>query len=345
MIWYRELGFYSNPFSIKPAAFRSEVVGYDLGEILVKIDGAKVLFIEGEYGFGKTTILKHIVSRFGGKRRVVYYNCNRADTTIDAESILKGKYGFIRRIFGGLPRDMILLLDEVEKLSADDQKELLRLHKDGNIKSIVLFGPNFDRVGFSVEMRRRMVNNVIKLTELTDEEAIQLVRERVGALKLLDDRMIKLIFRHSGKNPRIMLENLEDVCKYAVENNEEEVKEEHLKEVLGLAQKAPAPKKARPKAQPIHSEAKAEKKTEKKEEKKAEKKQEKKKAEKRPKEEKIQIQREEKKTREEIKITPLEEDFPPEKPKGSDKKKPEPEFDEGQEPAEGEEESEYFYYY
>ena len=53
---------------------------------------------------------------------------------------------------------------------------------------------------------------------------------------------------------------------------------------------------------------------------------------------------EEKKAREEIKITPLEEDFPPEKPK-PDKKKPEPEFDEGQEPAEGDEESEYFYYY
>ena len=240
MIWYRELGFYSNPFSIKPAAFRTEVVGYDLGEILEKIESANVLFIEGEYGFGKTTILKHIIRRFGGKRRVVYYNCNRTDSTIEAESILRGKYGPIRRIFGGLPWDMIVLLDEVERLSAEDQKELLKLHKDGNIKSIVLFGPNFDRVGFSVEMRKRMVNNVIKLTELTDEEVIQLVRERVGALKLLDDRIIRQVFRHSGRNPRIMLENLEDLCKYAVENNEEEVKEEHLQEVLGIAVKIPA---------------------------------------------------------------------------------------------------------
>jgi hypothetical protein len=237
MVWYRELGFSSNPFSIKPGAFSSEIVGYDLSEILKKIEEARVLFIEGEYGFGKTSILKHIIAQFGGHRKVAYYNCNRADETINTHGILRGSKGFFARLVGVMPSDLILLLDEVERISQNDQKDLLKHYKEGHIKSIVFFGPDFDKISFSIELRKLMVNNVIKLTELTENEAVQLVRERVGNLKLLDDRIIKLVFRHSSNNPRLMLENLEDVLKYAVDNNEEQVTDDHLKEVLGIEAK------------------------------------------------------------------------------------------------------------
>ncbi len=249
MVWYKELGFSSNPFSIKPGAFSSEIVGYDLSEILKKIDEAKILFIEGEYGFGKTSILKHIIAQFGGRKKVAYYNCNRAEETINTHGILKGSKGALARLLGSMPSDLILLLDEVERVSQTDQKDLLKYYKDGNIKSIVFFGPDFDKISFSIELRKLMVNNVIKLTELTENEVVQLVRERIGNLKLIDDRIIKLVFRHSSNNPRLMLENLEDVVRYAVDNNEEQVTEEHLYEVLGVEQKPAkaekAPKKAR----------------------------------------------------------------------------------------------------
>jgi hypothetical protein len=269
MVWYRELGFSSNPFSIKPGVFSTEIVGYDLSEIIKKIDEARVLFIEGEYGFGKTSILKHIIGKFGGRKKVAYYNCNRADETIDTHGILRGSKGLLARLLGGMPADLILLLDEVERISQNDQKDLLKYYKEGNIKSIVFFGPDFDKVSFSIDLRKLMVNNVIKLTELTDNEAVQLVRERIGGLKLLDDRIIKLVFRHSSNNPRLLLENMEDVVKYAVDNNEEQVTEDHLKEVLGVEvrpvkaakvdapkKKAPKPSKPRPKPQPKPKEAK-----------------------------------------------------------------------------------------
>jgi len=29
-LWYKKLGFHNNPFSIKPAAFRDELVAYDM---------------------------------------------------------------------------------------------------------------------------------------------------------------------------------------------------------------------------------------------------------------------------------------------------------------------------
>ena len=121
MLWYRELGFHNNPFSIKPAQFKNAVTGYDLKGVFDKIDKGQMLFLEGQYGFGKTTILKHLIRAYGGRKEVIYYNCNRAESTIGTESLLKGKYGRFMRIFSGLPDNMILLLDEVEKLSQEDQ--------------------------------------------------------------------------------------------------------------------------------------------------------------------------------------------------------------------------------
>jgi hypothetical protein len=253
MAWYKELGFSSNPFSIKPGVFSTDIVGYDLSEVLKKIGDSQVLFLEGEYGFGKTSILKHIIRQFGGKRKLAYYNCNRADDTIGVEGIIKGADGFFGRLMGMLPEEIILLLDETEKLSEADQKDLLKFYKDGNLKSIVFFGPSFDKISFSVELRKLMVNNVIKLTELTAEEAVQLVRERVGSLKILDDDIIRLVFKHSQNNPRIMLENLEDLVKSAVDNNEEKITVELMNEVLGVNEKIAAPKKEeapKPKAKP-----------------------------------------------------------------------------------------------
>ena len=57
-IWYKELGFYNNPFSIKPMAFHDEIIGYDVDLVLGKIGNGEVMLIEGNYGKGKTTILK-----------------------------------------------------------------------------------------------------------------------------------------------------------------------------------------------------------------------------------------------------------------------------------------------
>ncbi|MBS1266788.1 MAG: hypothetical protein MAG795_00757 [Candidatus Woesearchaeota archaeon] len=245
MLWYKEWGFHNNPFSIKPAAFNDNVVGYDLTEIFDKISQGEILFLEGKFGYGKTTILKHIISRFGGQREVAYYNCNRKKGDIEVESVLKGKFGFFGKLFLGTPNNMIFLLDEVKELSEFDQQEMLRLFSNGNLKSVVLFGPKFELVNATPDLKEKLVDNVIELTKLTEEEAIDLVRERIGDIKLVSDDIIKKVFKHTKKIPRVLLENLEDVCKYAAENNEEEVTEDHLKEVLGI--KKSKKKKAKPK--------------------------------------------------------------------------------------------------
>jgi len=63
LVWYHKLGFFNNPFSVKPVVFHDEVIGYDqtMREIIEKIMDSNIVFISGEYGTGKTTALKGII--------------------------------------------------------------------------------------------------------------------------------------------------------------------------------------------------------------------------------------------------------------------------------------------
>ena len=62
-LWYKKLGFHNNPFNIKPGAYDNELVAYNMPYIYKKIDNGDMVFIEGYYGSGKTTILKNIINK------------------------------------------------------------------------------------------------------------------------------------------------------------------------------------------------------------------------------------------------------------------------------------------
>src|SRR3989338_7555729 len=172
--WYKEIGFFSNPFSIKPLAFHDEVIGYDIDLVFNKIENGEVLFIEGDYGKGKTTILKKIIRRFGGKRELIYYSCNITDNNID-----------------------------------------------------------FDRLKLSNGLTKLVGSNIIRLGELTEGDGIAIIRKRTGNIRLLSDDIIKIIFKKSNRNPRKLLKNCEDVCRYSVSQGYNVAREEHVKKVLG----------------------------------------------------------------------------------------------------------------
>ena len=67
---------------------------------------------------------------------------------------------------------------------------------------------------------------------ILDEDAIKLVRKRIGNLPLLSDEMIVEIFKKSKYNPRKLLANCEDVCKQAIDNFDDAVAQEHIDEIL-----------------------------------------------------------------------------------------------------------------
>ena len=231
-VWYQKLGFYNNPFSIKPAAFYDETIGYNLDDLFKLINNGELVFIEGEYGSGKTTILKHVIKRFGGKGKVVYYSYNVTERGMDMKGLLSGGQGFFSRVLKKMPNDMILLLDETLKMNKRDCANILGYKKAGNFKSVVFVGPDFKEAGLSDELAARVRQNRIKLRKLKASDAVLLVRRRIGNLPLISDSMIRMIYRFVGRNPRRLLEACEDVCRFAVERGDSKVRKAHITAVV-----------------------------------------------------------------------------------------------------------------
>jgi len=233
-VWFRELGFFNNPFSIKPAIFSDKVVGYEavVDEISYGVLNKKMLFLEGEYGEGKSTILKRLINDFGGKKQVIYYSCNRIETRLNVKRLLNNRYGFWGKLFDMKPKDMILLLDEAQELCKKDYSKLYSYHQEGYLKSIVFVGKTFDKKEIDEKVVELMKE--VKLRKLTEDEAVKVIRRRVGSLPLLSDDVIKQVYNSSNKNIRILLKNLESLCKHAVNYGETKITDELVKEVLGL---------------------------------------------------------------------------------------------------------------
>jgi len=233
--WYNQLGFYNNPFMIKPAAYHDRILGSNglVDEVIDKIRSGNVLFIDGDYGSGKTTILKRVIHEFGGKKRVVYYSCNRSENGLDVQRLAKGGRSFLQKIFGVQPNNMILLLDEVQDISRSDSEALYKSFDDKTFKSIVFVGKDFKKVELNNELKNLIGSNVIRMKSLNDDTAVEFIRARIGNLRIIPDSVIKLINKKADGNPRRLLKSCEEVCKYAVENFEDEVTEEIVKKALG----------------------------------------------------------------------------------------------------------------
>ncbi len=229
-VWFRELGFYNNPFSIKPAAFHDQIIGFEkvVDEISYGILNNKLVIVEGDYGNGKSSILKKLLNDFGGKKQVIYYSCNRMDNNLNIKMLLNGRYGFFGHLFDMKPKDMILLLDEAQELHSKDYERLYPYYQEGYIKSIILVGKDIKK-GDIVQGFKSHIEEV-SMHKMSEEIALKIVKKRVGELPLLPDLIIRKIYQKSNNNIRIMLKTCEEVCKKAVETGRKRVTEDFLKQ-------------------------------------------------------------------------------------------------------------------
>ena len=231
MIWYKKIGFNSNPFSMKPAAFQPDVVAYDLEYIYDKLESAEILFIEGEYGTGKTTILKSIISKFKEDNKIVYYSFN-AGRNFNLLGLLNGANSFLRRFTGLKHRNIILLLDEVHTMTKSQAKEILKYYQNGVLQSVVFVTHDYNCVTLPEDLQLYLEGNVIKTVPLSQNEAIELVENRIREIDLFSKKILKRIFELSDKNPRRFLANCEDIARYAVEMEDYKVSDFHIDSVL-----------------------------------------------------------------------------------------------------------------
>jgi len=245
-MWYRKLGFYNNPFSIKPAAYQDEMVAYDLDYIYDKIENAEMVFIEGSYGTGKTTILKNIINRFRGKNKLIYYSFI-SGYEFSLRKLLDGANTFVRRLAGLKAKNVILLLDEVQMMSKKDAEEILKYYQSGDILSVVFVTHVYDGVDLPEDIHHYLgEENIIRTVPLSYPEAFELVRSRIGDIDLYSQKVLKRIYDYADKNPRRFLEYCEDVARYSVELDEFKVNDSHVDAVLGHLDKKKSAQRSLP---------------------------------------------------------------------------------------------------
>ncbi len=237
-MWYNKLNFEENPF--EDNEFTKLI---DCEEILEEVDyrinSGGILIIEAKEGQGKTAVLKQAINKFGGLKKIAYI-----DSTLviepNIENVLIQKYGLFGRLFKKKPKGMILLIDDMDKISEKNNERIKYFYDQNYIKSIVITTTDEKKLAFSESLKHR-ISKKIKLKELTEENAVEVVNSRLNE-PIFDEEVIKETFKLSNKNPKEFLRNMNKLAEEKIENNKEITKGD-VKEILGLGQKSKKPKK------------------------------------------------------------------------------------------------------
>ena len=233
MDWYEELDFDENPFDTNPKRFADKLVGVEelLEEAHYRVAAGSLLFIEGKPGTGKTSILWNLIKKHRGK--IIYFDCEQLERTLNIEKLIVSRHGLIGRFFKRKPKNLILLLDNVSELSKKNSERVKYFFDQGYLLSAVFTGTNFQNVNFSQSLKERIGTRVVKTPELEPYQAVTLVRNRIGKLDKIEDTLIEELFKSSSRNPLKLLQNLDKLFTYSVENNEKQITEKILKKVVG----------------------------------------------------------------------------------------------------------------
>ena len=226
MEWYEELDFDENPFTTETKFVGNEDV---LKEAVYAIVSGNMIVLEGSDGSGKSKILKEIIKKFGGYGRIAYLNAKTLDRELNIEEVLAKKNGVLGFLFKKYPKNMILLLDDVEHLSPKNMERIKYFFDTNNLRAVIITTKNFENLKLTESVKQR-IRTVIPLHALSEFEAVQVVRDKVGE-HVLTDRVLKETYKCSERNMQKFLSNCELVCKAWLANKN--LSEEDVKKLLG----------------------------------------------------------------------------------------------------------------
>ena len=218
--------------------------GFDdmLTKIYMFIDmGQNYAAVYGDYGFGKTMMLRKIKHDLTWKYNIIYFEEPVTRDAIYAEILKACRVGFIGRLLKKTPKikdyekmgslvdkRVVLIFDEAHSLSDETFSYLRSLSENGKNFSII-FGGKPDLV--ALESEKRMPQYLIDRLKLgmpmramSETEAVDLIRRRVKLLAksekyLFTDEAIKFLAHKSKYIPREILENASSFVEYAIERD------------------------------------------------------------------------------------------------------------------------------
>jgi replication-associated recombination protein RarA len=230
-MWFEKLGYAYNPFIIKPGFFDDEVIGYDtqIDKLVELLKDGEMAFLEGHFGLGKTTILKYIINEFKGVNKVLYISRNRSDRAMNYTNLLKGASKGLKKFFKVKAKNTILIVDETAKINASDCDQIEEFYESGNFKSVLFVDYSLKEARLTKSVKTIIGENVVSLKPLTPKASVELARSRLeGNEELISSTLIKEVYELSENNTRRFLENLEDVCRHAIDAERTSVTKEDL---------------------------------------------------------------------------------------------------------------------
>jgi len=225
MEWYEDLDFDENPLKKETKFVGNEDV---LKETFYSIISGNIMVLEGAEGMGKSKILREVIKKFGGYGKIAYVNCKELDKELNIEKVLVKKNGILGWLFKRYPRNMILLLDDVEHLSSRNIERIKYFYDHNHLKSVIITTKDFGKLALGESVQQR-IRKVLPMQAISEFEAVQIFRDKVGDA-ILSDRIIKIAYQLSGRNIQKFLSNCEHVLQAYVANKN--LTEEDARKVL-----------------------------------------------------------------------------------------------------------------
>ena len=227
-IWYKTMGFSKNPFDTMPRI--NELKGVDslLQEIVYHIQAGNIFVIEGKEGKGKTSILLNTINQFNGIKKLMYINCETLHRHENITSIIKKRNGFWNRLLGKKPKQIILLLDNTTKLSKKNFNRLKYYFDQDYIRSLVITTENYKETRISDSLKERIGKRIVRIPNLNENDAIEIISNRIGDSKILNENILRKIFKHNNSSVKILLQNCEKVAISANEDDRLNIKMKDL---------------------------------------------------------------------------------------------------------------------
>ncbi len=216
MVWYRSLGFSSNPLDVRP---NSILIGLENEEeqLINHIKKGELCFLNGLTGSGKTSVLLK-VQEFMKDHIFIYLDAQDLPRNFNLEEELKKKRNFFDKItLRKYPtKTPVLIIDEFQ----DTDKNLVleargkwERQRNRRIKSIVLAQISKILKNVTPSFKERLGSRMVTLPTLDDEEMKEIIKKRLNNPKLrinyaskLDDEAINLLVDCADGNPRRLLE-------------------------------------------------------------------------------------------------------------------------------------------
>ena|SRR3989338_2163783 len=205
--WYLKSGFDENPFDTDPEVDEDLVEYQDIIEDLIyRVEASSMVFIEAPAGMGKTAAMVQLIKAFEGKGKVIYYDCSELKKKVEIDHLMRNRYGVFGRMFNVVPKEMIVLLDNVSELSRENAERIKYFFDQNYIRSVVFTGENFATANLPKSIKDRIGIHIVRLRPLSDYGAVELVAKRLGEMNsTISDEAVKFIFSKSNRNTKKFL--------------------------------------------------------------------------------------------------------------------------------------------